>query len=162
MAISVAAIFSIGTNQLSSFVSIPRLLFGMSQRALLPAFLARVSSRFLTPANAIVTYGLIVALLALSGTFEALAIFSVALETLSWLLVIVALPVMWHRGEFAVSKAKALGWLVVVVAALLFNLWLLKQVPANSALPTLGALLIGAALYVLARRTSARVEQESS
>jgi amino acid transporter len=162
IAISVAAIFSIGTNQLSSFVAIPRLLFGMGQRGLLPAYLAHVSSRFLTPANAIITYSLFVALLALSGTFATLATLSVALETLSWLLVIVALPVMWYRGEFAVSKARAIGWLGVIVAAILFNLWLLMQVPANSALPTLVALLVGAALYELARRVRVRRDQASA
>jgi amino acid transporter len=155
IAISVAAIFSIGTNQLGNFVTMPRLLFGMAQRSLLPAFCARVSSRFLTPANAIVTYAVIVAALALSGTFVTLANFTVALETLTWLLTIIALPVMWRRGEFTFGRARALGWGVAVVAALLFNLWLLMQVPASSAMSTLVALLVGAVLYVLARRTSA-------
>ena len=77
VAISVAAIFSTGTNQLSYFVSMPRVLFGMAQRGLLPAGLARVSPRFLTPANAILAYGLIVLALALSGTFATLATFMV-------------------------------------------------------------------------------------
>lgn len=162
IAISVAAIFSIGTNQLSNFVTMPRILFGMGERGLLPAFFARVSSRFLTPANAIASYALIVAMLALSGTFEALATFTVALETLAWLAGLAALPVMLFRGEIATSRTGAFGWMAIVAAAMLFNFWLLKQVPADAVLPTLGALLVGAALYALARRTSARADQATS
>ncbi len=151
IAISVAAIFSTGTNQMSYFVTMPRLIFGMSQRGLLPAFLARVSGRFLTPANAIMAYGAIVAVLALSGTFAALATFTVALETLTGVLVILALPMLWRRGEVAIGKrAMALFWATIVVAALTFNLWLLSQVPASSALPTLAVLVVGTALYFLA------------
>ena len=36
--------------------------------------------------------------------------------------------------------------------ALLFNLWLLMQVPADAAMSTLVALLVGGVLYLLARR----------
>ena len=148
IAISVAAIFSTGTNQLSYFVSMPRIFFAMSEQGLLPAFLSRVSGRFGTPANAIMLYGAIVILLALSGTFASLATFMVALESLAGLLVVLALPRMWQRGELV------LGWLwvPVVLAALAFNGWLLIQVPANAALPTLAVLAVGSLLYAVARQ----------
>jgi amino acid transporter len=153
VAISVAAIFSTGTNQMSYFVTMPRLLYGMSQRGLLPAFLSRVSSLFLTPANAICTYGAIVALLALSGTFATLATFTVALEALNWLLVIAALPMLWHKGDFSAQGVRMIGWVLIVVAALAFNVWLLMQVPADSVVPTFGAVLVGTVFYFIARRS---------
>lgn len=152
IAISVAAIFSTGTNQMSYFVTMPRLIFGMSQRGLLPGVLARVSPRFLTPANAILIYGSMVALLALSGTFATLATFTVALETLTSVLVMLALPTLWRRGEVLVGTgARALLWSAIILAALAFNLWLLGQVPASSVVPTVIVLLVGAGAYLLAR-----------
>ena len=134
------------------FVSMPRLFFGMAERGLMPAFLARVSSRFLTPANAIMTYGFVVALLAISGTFKTLATIMVAMESLIFLVVIAALPVMWRRGEVSAIGLRVIGWAAAVAAALAFRIWLLMQVPANAALSTLGVLLIGTLFYFLARR----------
>ncbi|OYX47683.1 MAG: hypothetical protein B7Y87_00040 [Sphingomonadales bacterium 32-64-22] len=150
--ISVAAIFSTGTNQLSYFVSMPRLIYGMATRGLLPAVLARISPRFGTPAPAIVAYGLIVLALALSGTFATLATYMVALETLVILLTVLALPMLWRAGEDRPQGAMLAVWSALVVFALVFNLWLLAQVPLSSALPTLGVLAAGTALYFLATR----------
>ncbi|WP_137680291.1 APC family permease [Aurantiacibacter suaedae] len=150
--ISVAAIFSTGTNQLSYFVSMPRLIYGMASRGLLPALLARISPRFDTPAPAIIAYGVIVLALALSGTFATLATYMVALETLVILLTVLALPMLWHMGEGRPQGAMLIVWAALVVFALVFNLWLLAQVPLSSALPTLGVLAAGTALYALASR----------
>lgn len=147
IAISVAAIFSTGTNQLSYFVSMPRLLFGMASRGLLPSGLARVSPRFRTPVIAIATYGAVVALLAISGTFATLATFMVALESLVVVLVMLALPMLWRKGEVRLSPL----WLGIVLVALAFNVWLLLQVPLSSALPTLVIFALGAGLFLLAR-----------
>jgi len=149
--ISMAAIFSTGTNQLSYFVSMPRLLFGMSERGLLPRWLSHVSARFATPSNAIIAYGAIVALLAVSGTFATLATFMVALESLASLLVIAALVKFWHDNENGIAQAMRWWWVVVIAVGAAFTTWLLMQVPAHSALPTLGVLVAGSALYFLAR-----------
>lgn len=155
VAISVAAIFSTGTNQLSYFVSMPRVLFGMAQRGLLPAALARVSPRFLTPANAILAYGLIVLALALSGTFAALATFMVALEALVLLATVLALPVLWRRGRFTITGGRAWAWGAVIAAAAAFEVWMELQAPASAVIPTLGVLLAGVLVYLVARQRSA-------
>lgn len=151
-AISVAAVFSTGTNQLSYFVSMPRVLFGMAQRGLLPAALARVSPRFLTPVNAILAYAALVMVLALSGTFATLATFMVALEALVLLAAVLALPVLWRRGQFTITGWRAGAWGVVIAAAVVFELWMEAQAPASAVLPTLGVLLAGSLVYLVARR----------
>jgi len=127
-------------------------IFGMAQRALLPAPLARVSPRFLTPANAIMAYGTVVALLAVSGTFATLATFMVALEALVMVLAVLALPMLWRRKQFHMSGANPLVWGAVVLVALAFNGWLLLQAPASAVVPTIGVLLAGGVVYLLARR----------
>lgn len=150
--ISIAAIFSTGTNQLSYFVSMPRMIYAMSEQRLLPAFLSGVSPRFKTPAAAILTYGVIVALLALSGTFASLATFMVAVETLVILLVIAALVAMWRRNDEDIAASMPWWWAVIIAIATAFTLWLGAQVPLTAALPTIGVIAVGALLYVLMAR----------
>jgi amino acid transporter len=151
-AISMAAIFSTGCNQLAMFISMPRVLFGMGQRGLLPAALARVSPVLLTPATAIIVYGSLVALLAVSGTFATLATFMVALEALLFLAVVLALPVMWLRNEDATNKGNRAKWGTLVMLAACFEVWMLLQAPASAVVPTIGVLLAGTGAYYLARR----------
>lgn len=155
-AISVAAIFSTGTNQLSYFVSMPRVLFGMAERGLLPAALAKVSPRFLTPANAILAYAALVMVLALSGTFATLATFMVALEALVLLAAVLALPVLWRRGQFTITGWRAAMWGAMIAAAVVFELWMEAQAPASAVLPTFGVLLAGSLVYLVARRRGAQ------
>ncbi len=156
--IAVAAIFSIGTGQLGYFVTMPRLLYGMGRRGLLPARFARLSARFETPWFAISIYAAVVALLALTGTFQSLATLLVAAETLVIVASIVAFAVIWRRNVGEIAGELGPGWVAIVASALVFNLWLLAQVPWSAALPTLGILAAGGIAYLLARRSGTDVE----
>ena len=118
MLISIAAIFSTGTNQLSYFVVMPRLIFGMSERGLLPHFLNYVSPRWRTPSRAIATYGTIVALLALSGGFPLLAVFMVAIEQVIFAVMIAALIVAWRRNIGGITSSMDLGWGTIIAIAI--------------------------------------------
>mgnify|MGYP000586767605 CR=1 FL=1 len=156
--IGVAAIFSIGTGQLTYFVAMPRLLYGMGRRGLLPAAFARVSPRFDTPWFAIAVYGLVVAFLALSGTFQSLAALLVAAETLVLLAVLVAFAAMWRRNTAGMAATTGPRWLAILLVAAAFELWMLAQVPLSAALPTLGILVAGGLVFLLARRSGGDVE----
>jgi len=152
--ISIAAIFSTGTNQLSYFVSMPRLIFGMSRRGLLPASFSRISARFGTPALAIGLYGAVVAALALTGTFATLAVFMVALETISALLVVGALVMLWRRNEGGIAARMGWHWALIIPFSATFSIWLLAQAPVSAIVPTFVVIAVGALLYFLARRGS--------
>jgi amino acid transporter len=156
IAISVAAIFSVGTNLMTYFIGAPRIVFGMAERGLLPAWFARISPRYLTPVNAILAYSAIIALLALSGTFKTLATLLVATEALVFVTAITALPVLWYKGKVTAGRIGVIGWGAAVAAALAFEFWLLRQVPPGAALSTVGALLVGTLLYGLQRRAQPR------
>ena len=149
--ISVAAIFSTGTNQLSYFVVMPRLIFGMSQRGLLPSFLSYVSPRWQTPSRAIATYGLIVVLLAISGGFTVLAKFMVAIEQVVFITLIAALIVAWRRNIGNLRGSMGWGWAAIIVVAIGFVIWLTMQIPASAALSTLALIGAGTALYFALR-----------
>ena len=152
--ISLAAIFSIATNQLAGFVVIPRILFGMGRRGLLPPIFAFVSHRFETPAVAITFFGTVVALLAASGTFAGLATMLVAAEQIFIGACILALIILWRRGEGNVAKAMGPRWIAIIAVAIVLTIWLTAQVPLNAALSTGLLAGVGTLLYFLARANS--------
>lgn len=156
--IGLAAIFSIGTGQLSYFVAMPRLFFGMGRRGLLPPIFGSISDRFGTPWFAITVYGLIVAGLAVTGTFRSLATLMVATETLVILGVTAAFVAMWKRNTGGIAAELGIGWGAIVVIAAGFQLWMLAQVPLSAALPTLGILAVGGVIFLFARRSGKDAE----
>lgn len=155
--IAIAAIFSIGTGQLTYFVAMPRLLYGMGRRGLLPEIFASLS-RFDTPWFAISVYGLVAGGLALSGTFQSLANLMVAAESLVGIGVLATFVAMWRRNTGGIAADLGIGWAAITAIALSFTLWLLVQVPWSAALPTLGILLAGGAVFMLARRNGRDIE----
>jgi amino acid transporter len=76
----------------------PRVLYAMGRDGLLPAGLGNVHPRFNTPAAAIVTYCVVCAILALSGTFKALAILAAAGTLVMYLMTALAVLVLRRRG----------------------------------------------------------------
>jgi amino acid transporter len=72
----VAAVVSMFGYLSANVLSEPRGLFAMSRDGFLPSVLSRVHPRFQTPNTAIAIYGVLVAAIALSGTFEWLTIFA--------------------------------------------------------------------------------------
>jgi len=76
----------------------PRVLYALGHDGLLPARLGVVHPRFNTPAAAIITYCVVCAVLALSGTFKALAILSAAATLVMYLATAIAVLVLRRRG----------------------------------------------------------------
>lgn len=160
--ISVAAIFSVAANQLTGFITYPRVLYGMGDRGLLPRFFAHVSPRFLTPDYAIVTYGFVVAAIALSGTFALLAVLLVAAEQVLFVLALISLGVLWKRNFRGLKDSTGPLWLLIVPVAAAMTVWLSLQVPASAILSTVAMLGIGTALYWVAKREVSRQLRQSS
>ena len=150
--ISLAAIFSVATFQLNVFVAIPRVAYGMARRGLLPHILAYVSPRFETPVAAIIAYGTIVALLALSGSFTVLATLLVTTEQIMFSSSILALIVMWWRNDAGLRESMSAKWVGIIAVAILWVLFLLRQVPLDAAVTTAGFVAAGFALYWLSKK----------
>jgi amino acid transporter len=152
IAITLAAAFSIGGNLSSSMLAAPRILYALSQLRLLPQVLGWVHPRYRSPHVAILAMGALCLLLALSGTFTALAIASTLSRLLSYLLCIAALPRV-HGNADATLRSEAYrlpgGWLIPALAFAIC-LALIAQTTLANWIAVGVLLLVGILLYFLA------------
>lgn len=147
VALVLAAGFSIAANCQASFVAIPRMAFGMAQQGMLPTWFERVSSRWLTPANSIIFYGVMAVLFSLWGGFIALAAASTLTRLLTYVISAAALPVIEQRlGVF--SRAH----LLAAMLALGLSCWIASHADAKSWIMFGLLVAIGSILYVFAQR----------
>ncbi|MEL6707130.1 MAG: APC family permease [Pseudomonadota bacterium] len=154
--VSLAAVFSIATFQLNISFLVPRVIFGMARRGLMPHAFAYVSPRFKTPVVAIGFFGAFVAALSLSGGFELLAILAVSVEQLGFLTVIAALVAMWYRDDAGLRADMDARWAVIIPIAVLYIAWLMSQLEAQSVLYM--GIMVGAgfALYFVSRDSAVK------
>ncbi len=115
----------------------PRVLYAMGRDRLLPARLGKVHPRFNTPAAAIITYCAVCAVLALSGTFKALAILAAAGTLVMYLATAIAVLVLRKR-EVNIGKPPFI-------------------IPGGPVVPLLAAAAIVAVLSTLAWRELAAI-----
>ena len=115
----------------------PRVLYAMGHDRLLPAWLGVVHPRFNTPAAAIITYCVVCAVLALSGTFKVLAVLAAASTLVMYLATAIAVLVLRRRGV-TIGKPPFV-------------------IPGGAVVPLIAALTIMAVLSTLAWRELAAI-----
>jgi amino acid transporter len=138
----------------ANVLSTPRALFAFARDGFLPQALARAHPRFHTPHVAVIAHGMAIALLALSGTFEHLAIFSNLSAFVVYILVAIAvLRLRRLRVRLESRPWVTPGGPLVPLAACIANAWLIEATAAAS--DWLGlAIVIGAALALYALRAA--------
>ncbi len=154
--ISVAVVFSIGTNQLVGFVTFPRIIFGMSERKLLPSIFSHISNRFLTPDIAILAYAAIVITIAVSGSFATLAILLAAIEQVVFALTIISFIVLWKNNFRRLKDSVGPRWLMIIPIAAAMLVWMSLQVPVTAIFSTMAMIAMGTILYWLSNKTNSR------
>ena len=150
--LSVAAVFSIGANALNFYVAGPRVIFGMADRGLLPAPLTRVTGHAASPANAILLFTGMVALMLTSGAFEFLVTVTSAGAQCVTLGYIAAFIVLMRRPHGDHNGLLRMYWWPVIAVAGCFAAFSVAQAQVDVFL-LLGVLLaLGTGLYFVARR----------
>ena len=157
---TLGAVLSTTGNNMGQALSGPRNLFALAEQGDLPPFFGRIHPTFRTPVNSILFTAGVSLVLALSGTFVAMA----AASAISRLLVYVATcasairlrdPQFANRvnpATFVVPFGPIIPMLAIAISlAILFGATTL-QLTAG-----LGAILAGAVLYVIAVRGESRV-----
>ena len=141
--LTAAAVFSLLGNISGGMTGTTRTTYALGRDGLLPAWFARISERYATPANSVLFMGVLIALLALTGSFVWLAVISTLARMIVYSISVASLP----KKE----RGRPLVWLMVFVAIAICA-WAAFQ----TAWPSWRMLLIligaGTLLYLIASR----------
>jgi amino acid transporter len=143
-------IASVGGNLVGAMFSTPRITYALALDDCLPSWFGKVHIHFKTPANSIMFYGVFAFLIAAFGSFLWLAAATILSRLLMYILTCAAVPVLRPRQDstkiFILRGGYSLPLLGIAAC-----LWLMLQVSLASAMLTGAFILLGSALYWLAR-----------
>lgn len=147
----VGAVVSMFGYLSANVLSEPRGLFAFSRDGFLPRIFSSVHPQFHTPHVAILVYGVVVAIIALSGTYETLAVFAnLAALSLYFLCAIAAYVLRKRDVRTDGDPFLAPGGALVPIAACLSLAWLFYEtVTMKQFLWLVGVLALIVALYAV-------------
>lgn len=157
--LTTGAVISTSGNNIGQALSGSRNLFALAEQGDLPSFFGRVHPRYRTPVNAIAVTAGVALVLAVSGTFATMA----AVSALSRLLVYAATcaaTIRLRQARFEGHVKPAAFRLpfgpAIPLAAIVFALAILAGASAHQIVAGVTALAVGAALYLVAVKTTGR------
>lgn len=132
--ITLAAVFSISGNLAGSILGAPRLIFSMAENEMLPRWFGHIHPKYATPDRSIIVMGGMALVLALTGTFVALALASTAVRLLGYIICIVSLPAVRRNASEETRKTafQLRGGYAVPAAALFICAFLLFHTKTQS------------------------------
>lgn len=157
LAITLAAVFSIGGNLAGSMLAAPRLIYSLAENRLLPQWFGHIHPQYATPDRCILVMGGMALVLALTGSFVQLAVASSVARLLGYVICIASLPVIRRNADES-TRAKAYrlkGGYTIPLLGLIICLWLLMQSKAESWSAVSILIAIGMVLYWIEMRTAA-------
>ncbi len=144
---------SVLANLVSSMFSATRVTYALSLEKSLPRWFGEVHSRYLTPANSVVFFGVAAFLLAAFGSFKVLAAMTVLSRLFLYGMSCAAIPKLrpQFRGE---GRFILKGGYLIPVLGIGACLWLMLQVSSQSIWMTAIFVGIGSFLYWVGKRQS--------
>lgn len=151
LAITLAAVFSIGGNLASSMIAAPRLIFSLAENKLLPRWFGHIHPRYATPDRCILVMAAMALFLALTGSFVQLAVASSVSRLLGYLICIASLPIIRRNADEETRRQayRLKGGYTIPLIGLLICIWLLMQSKAESWTAVSILIAIGLVLYAL-------------
>jgi basic amino acid/polyamine antiporter, APA family len=132
----------------------PRILYAFARAGQLPAALARIHPRHLTPHVAIVVFAAMAWAATLAGTFAQLVAVSAIARLVFSAATCLALPVL--RRRLPPAPFRVPGGITIPVVATALSLWLLSSVSRDQGIAGGLAVLLGLVLFFVFGRRSAR------
>jgi amino acid transporter len=129
----------------------PRYLYALAVAGFGPRPLARVHPRYRTPAWAIVTQATLALALALSGSFEELALLSIIARLATYIGTAAAVPVLRRKFPLRKGAFRLPGGPTIPILALLLCLAFLASAKSENLIAGLIGLAIGVVIYVTRR-----------
>jgi amino acid transporter len=148
-------------TELGATFSTPRITYAFALEGRLPKWFGRVHPTFHTPAHSIVVYGAVTFLLAVGGSFVWLAVASVFMRLVMYIIVCASVPIL-RRTASSASPFTIPGGVVVPLIGVLTSGWLMLQVHLDAVLMTLAFVVAGGVLYFVAQGKESRPRVEAS
>lgn len=149
IAITLAAVFSIGGNLAGSMLAAPRMIFSMAEKEMLPSWFAHIHPRYATPNRSILLMGGMALVLGLTGSFVFLAVASTVVRLLGYMICIASIPIVRRKADEETREHafQLPGWYLIPIAGFSICVWMLLHASRQS-WEMVGVLLaIGFALY---------------
>ena len=150
--LTLGAAISTAGNGASNTIIAPRYLYALAKDGFGPRVLCRTHARYQTPAWAIVTQESIVLTLALSGSFEQLALLSVVARLVTYMGTAAAVPVLRRKLKAGEHTFVLPGGPTIPILALLVCLALIASTSMEKLIAGLAALVLGAVIYLFRRK----------
>jgi amino acid transporter len=147
-----ALVSTLGTNN-NTILGGSRYLFALADSGYLPRGLARISPRFRTPWVALTVQTAVALPLAFTGTFTGLAALSVVARLSTYIGTAAAVPVLRRQMPAATRTFRLPGGAAIPLAAITLCLLLLTSTTAQNLYAAAAALIAGASIYGLAKRS---------
>jgi amino acid transporter len=156
--ILIGAVISMFGTVSGDVLASPRLIYAAAKDGLLPGVFARIHPRYFTPHLAILTYAGLGLIVAISGGFQQLAIFSSAAMLVVYLLVVLAtirlrFTLQHKKGNFKIP----FGITVPVIAIVIIG-WFLSNLKKVEIITLLLFLIITSGIYILNKILQKRVK----
>ncbi|MFT5713378.1 MAG: amino acid transporter [Glaciecola sp.] len=148
--VAATIVVSVLANLTASLTSASRMPAALADDGLLPAWFGKVS-RWGTPANSIVFFGIGSILFSLWDNFLALAAVSTLARLLAYIFSIIALPTLRRRAGYPAFNTTIL---ITAPIALALSLWLATQTNVTQWQTLGGFALVGTFLFFIARRNN--------
>jgi APA family basic amino acid/polyamine antiporter len=147
--IVLTAVFSIIGNVTGSVLSASRLTLSMAEQRLLPQWFGNIHAEYASPANSVLFFGGIALAVALTGTFEKLAVASTLTRMIVYSVSIAALPLIKRQAdpEVAATAFRLPGGYIIPVIALGLCIWVASHSKLQAWLFTGGLLIVGLVLF---------------
>ena len=145
--LSIGAFVSIFGNLGNTTLIGPRYAYALADDGYGPKWVARVHPRYHTPANAIVLQTAVALVLALSGSFVALAMLSVVARLATYIGTCSSLLVLQRRHADAPDAFRFPGDRLLPLLGLALSLCFLAATSANNLIAAAIALAVGAVIY---------------
>lgn len=146
--VSAGAIISIVGNLNIILLSGSRVPFAIAEQNQLPAFLAKVHRRFLTPHVAIVITAAVMMLLTLKSSFVAALTISAIARLVTYAATCLALPVLRARVDVPAAAFKVPGGIIIAVLCVILIQWLLLNSTLYEAIVAAVAAAVGFVIYL--------------
>ncbi|QZD87777.1 APC family permease [Qipengyuania psychrotolerans] len=146
MVIVFGAAISIGANTFNGGIGTPRMIYGMAEQGMLPEWFMRIS-RWGTPANAIIFYGVGGILFGFWAGFEVLAVAGTLSRLMTYFICSAALPLI-ERREGRIGLVD----IAISIVALASTIWIASHADAQAWTTLAGILAAGTVLYFFASR----------